>query len=125
MEWLPHEVRYLIDSVVVCRFPDRLIPPGNPYYDWVSTMPRQPVDIRPAETDLDYNSKDPLDTAAGTLPYLERKYFEDAAAFEAAHPTPGWPGFEMFDSKPVAHHLIDYIKVWDVPKDVLIPNLPY
>ncbi|MFI5201155.1 MAG: hypothetical protein ACHQNE_02055, partial [Candidatus Kapaibacterium sp.] len=33
MEWLPHEVRYLIDSVVVCRFPDRLIPPGNPYYD--------------------------------------------------------------------------------------------
>ena len=133
MEFLPHEVRYLVDSVVVRRFPDRLVPPSSPYYDWVSTTPRIFPDIRPAQTDFDLSTyqdslhithTDSLGTHPGTLMYQERKYFEHAAAFETAHPIPGWPGFEMINSKPVAHHLIDYVKVWDVPKDVFIPNLP-
>jgi hypothetical protein len=112
MEFLPHEVRILVDSVVVRRLPDRLIPRGSPYYDWITTLPRTPIDILPAETDIDPGE-------------AERLSFEHAAAFELAHPIPGWPGFEMVDGKPVAHHLIDYIKVWDVPKDVYIPNLPH
>jgi hypothetical protein len=125
MEWLPHEVRILVDSVVVRRLPDRLIPPGNPYYDWISTLPRTLTNILPAEIDIDYNSQNPDPFGADTshnvngwyglnsLTYVERKYFEHALAASS------WPGVWG----GAAHHLIDYIKVWDVPKDVQIPNL--
>ena len=124
MEFLPHEVRILVDSVVVRRLPDRLIPAGSPYYDWITTLPRTPIDILPAETDIDYDLSDPFgtDTSHGSGWYglssitnVERRYFEHALSI------PGWPG--VWDG--AAHHLIDYIKVWDVPKDVIIPNLPH
>ena len=118
MEWLPHEVRYLVDSVVVRRYPDRLVPPGDPHYDWVTTMPRGLAGIWPAETDFDGGSiADMFDTT--TTAYQERKYFEHAAS------VPGWPGFSNVNGKPAAHYLVDYIKVWDVPKNVFIPNLPH
>jgi hypothetical protein len=130
MEWLPHEIRYLVDSVVVRRFPDRLVPKGNPYYDWISTMPRSLASIRPAEVDMDANSNNfdlygTDDTVAYTydgvtfyksINYQERHYFETHT---------GNPGFWPVDGKPAAHHLIDYIKVWDVPADVKIPDLPH
>ncbi len=133
MELLPHEVRILVDSVVVRRLPDRLIPFGSPYYDWITTLPRTLTDIRPAEIDIDPPSNthtDPFGTDTTTttwmgittdnsITYQERKYFEHAASI------PGWPGFETVDGKQVAHHMIDYIKVWDVPKDVIIPDLPH
>ncbi len=127
MEWLPHEVRFLVDSVVVRRWPDRLVPPGDPHYDWVSTMPRGLAWILPAQTDFDYSSGDPfgadpsLNSWGGptSITYVERKYFEHAAQ------NPHWPGFETVDRKQVAHYLIDYVKVWDVPKNDYIPNLPH
>ena len=124
MEFLPHEVRILVDSVVVRRLPDRLIPVGSPYYDWITTLPRAPIDILPAETDIDYDLNDPfgVDTSHGSGWYglssitnVERRYFEHALS------VPGWPGVWG----GAAHHLIDYIKVWDVPKDVIIPDLPH
>jgi hypothetical protein len=121
MEFLPHEVRYLIDSVVVRRFPDRLVPPGTPYSDWVTTMPRSMTDIRPAEIDIDWGgTSDPFGTTPGTQMYMQRKYLEHALA------TPGWPG--VWPDKyghPAAHHLVDYVKVWDVPRNVQIPNYPH
>jgi hypothetical protein len=127
MEWLPNEVRFLVDSVVVRRYPDRLVPPGTPYSDWVTTMPRALTDLRPSQIDFDNNFNDPFgDTVSlnqyggfNSQMYIQRKYFEHAASVS------GWPGFETVDGKSVAHHMIDYIKVWDVPKDVYIPNLPH
>jgi hypothetical protein len=112
MEWLPHEVRILYDSVVIRRLPDRLIPRNSPYYDWISTTARTLVDILPAEIDIDHGSNGGPDST-------EQAFFEHAASI------PGWPGFETVDGKPVAHHLIDYIKIFDVPKDVQIPNYPH
>ena len=137
MEWLPHEVRILIDSVVVRRFPDRMVPPGTPYSDWITTLPRALADLLPAEIGIDHDNTDLFgaDTSHASPgwwgsgfnspAYVERQYFQHAAAFELAHPTPGWPGFEMVDGKPVAHHLLDYVKVWDIPKDVQIPTYPH
>jgi hypothetical protein len=129
MEWLPHEVRFLIDSVVVRRLPDRMIPPGTPYSDWITTTPRSPTVFTPGEEGIDYKAYDPLGTNDSIGPgwwssiynspaYVERQYFEHAASVA------GWPGFEVVDGKTVAHHMIDYVKVWDVPKDVFIPNFP-
>ena len=124
MEWLPHEVRILYDSVVVRRFPDRLVPPSSPFYDWVSTAPRLPVVLYPGQIDIDGADKDPMARESGTdshgndtsISYLERQYFE-------THTTN--PGFWPVNGRPAAHHLIDYVKVWDVPKDVKIPDWPH
>jgi hypothetical protein len=135
MELLPNEARFLIDSVVVRRFPDRMTPPGNFYSNWITTLPRVPFNLLPAQFGMDYNAKDLYgDTTTldpygwwgmKSVTYVERKYFEHAAAFEQAHPVPGWPGFEMVDGKPVAHHMLDYVKVFDVPRDVYVPDLPH
>ncbi len=123
MEWLPNEVRLLVDSVVVRRYPDRMVPPGTPYSDWVTTMPRAMTDIRPAEIDIDWGSgtQDPYGTHPGSQMYMQRQYLEHALS------EPGvWPGVCVDKyGHPAAHHLIDYIKVWDVPKDVQIPNYPH
>ncbi len=117
MEWLPHEVRFLYDSVVVRRFPDRLVPRGNKYYDWVTTEPRIPASIYPAELDVDFgNSTDSLGVVPGSASYIERQYF-------MAHTSN--PGFWPVYGQPAAHHLLDYVKVWDVPKDVIIPGYPH
>jgi hypothetical protein len=120
MEWLPNEVRYLVDSVVVMRWPDRLVPPGNQYYDWVARMWRAPIEIQPAQFDMP-GGGDPfgIDSSDNTQMYQARKYFEHAAAQSS------WPGFETIDGKRVAHHMLDYVKVWDVPANVKIPDFPH
>ena len=119
MELLPHEVRYLYDSVVIRRFPDRLVPPSSPYYDWISQLPRSLVNIRPAEVDIDYGSNDPFGTVPGSITYQERHYFETHLS------NPGfWDVTIGGKTYHAAHHLIDYVKVFDVPKDVYIPNYP-
>ncbi|HZK76058.1 MAG TPA: hypothetical protein VFD13_04040 [Candidatus Kapabacteria bacterium] len=129
MEWLPHEVRFLIDSNVVRRIPDRLTPPGTPYSDWATTGARSPANIRPAEFDIDVgNGSDPLgtdDTVAylmsdGTqvfksITYYERKYFESHTHN---------PGFWDVNGRPAAHHLLDYVKIWDLPSDMIVPKFP-
>ncbi len=131
MEFLPHEVRFLVDSVVVRRLPDRLIPLGSPYYDWITSLPRALTDIYPSEIDIDNTKGDPFGSDEDTVNYgdglihyksltaQERHYFEHAASVS------GWPGIETVGGKPVAHHMIDYIKVFDVPKDVKIPDYPH
>ncbi len=129
MEFLPHEVRFLVDSNVVRRWPDHLIPPGNPYYDWITTQPRSMLTIHPGEFDMDNNSKnaDPFggDDTSGywmgwlgynSITYEERHYFE-------THPHN--PGCWDVNGQHAAHHLLDYVKVWDVPKDVKIPDYPH
>ena len=126
MEWLPHEVRYLIDSNVVLRFPDRLVPRNNPFYDWVGTGPRQPMVLYPAEIDIDYARNDPMGTDSATdghgndssITYLERHYFE-------THENETGEGFWPVNGQPAAHHLLDYVKIWDVPKEVQIPPFPH
>ena len=114
MEWLPHEVRFLYDSVVVYRFPDRMIPPGDPYYDWVERFGRSPVNILPGEFDGDdeLNSLDshgnPTQSAQITQNFFLAHLGNASMGF--------WNG--------AAHHLLDYVKVWDVPRDVIIPGFP-
>ncbi len=120
MEWLPHEVRYLIDSNVVRRFPDRLVPKTSKYYDWVTTEPRTPASIYPAEFDIDFGSpdNDSLGIIPGSASYFERQYF-------LSHDSTTGEGFWPVHGMPAAHHLLDYVKVWDVPKDVIIPGYPH
>ncbi len=105
MEWLPHEVRFLYDSVVVSRLPDRMIAPGDPYYQWVEGFGRAPVNVIPGEIDADDNLAAPS--------YTERWFL--------AHVTSTGKGYW----NNAAHHRIDYIKIWDVPKDVIIPGFPH
>ncbi|HET6401371.1 MAG TPA: hypothetical protein VFH95_08225 [Candidatus Kapabacteria bacterium] len=112
MEWLPHEVRILYDSVVVRRFPDRLVPPGSPYFDWVGTLARGAALIRPAEFDGDDVVSQPSGVATEEL-----KYFEQ-------YDTTLGHGFWDVHGQHAAHHLLDYVKVWDVPADVKIPPFP-
>jgi hypothetical protein len=139
MEWLPHEIRYLYDSIVLRRFPDRLVPVGSPYYDWISTMPRSLALIRPAQIDMDVNPNnfDPFgvdDTSffwphtADSVQYWNSITGEERQFFEE-HNTETALGFEDVTiggrTYHAAHHLIDYVKVWDVPKDVKIPDFPH
>ncbi len=135
MELLPHEVRYLIDSNVVRRIPDRLLPKDNPYYDFAGTIPRSMVDIRPTETDIDVGIKDTFarnDTVAyssGGVTYYKSITYQELLYF-ATHPyNPGCWDVEIPPGSGhwvhAAHHLIDYIKVFDVPKDVQIPDYPH
>jgi hypothetical protein len=106
VEILPHEMRYMMDSNVMARLPDRLIPPS--YKRSGLLVERSPLDLRIAQFDLDYSILD-----------IERAYFEHAAA------TSGWPGFRDVGGKHAAHHLVDYVRIWDVPADVKIPNFPH
>jgi len=133
MEFLPHEVRILMDSNVVWRSPDRLIPPGAPFYDQASWIPRSPVGIHPAECDIDANSGwvDPFgnDTTSflwdGSTLYnsvtgRDRQYFEQ-------HPNnPGMRDVSIGGhTYHAAHHLIDYVKIWDIPADVKVLDFPH
>jgi hypothetical protein len=127
MEYLPHEVRFLVDSVVVRRLPDRLIPPGTPYSDWITKEPRAALVFHAGEFEVDNDTSDPFgvdSTVAYTYDgynayksetYYERKFFE-------LHPNN--PGFWDVYGQHTAHHLLDYVKVWDVPKNVTIPGYP-
>jgi hypothetical protein len=130
VEVLPHELRYLIDSNVVLRLPDRLIPPGNKEFGL--NLDRGPADLRIGEFDLEGSDPFGLDTTFvywlpdtitkhyNSVTYAEKKYFED-------HPHN--PGFRdvTINGKTyhAAHNLIDYVKIWDVPKDVKIPDFPH
>jgi len=126
MEVLPHEIRILFDSNVVRRIPDRLIPPGNPYYDWASKLERSVLSIHPGEMDID-NPADSLCNDASldshgnfnSVAYVERQFF-DAHNTNAALGC--WPVTIGSKTYPAAHHLVDYVKVWDVPADVKIPD---
>ncbi len=134
MELLPHEIRYLVDSVVVRRFPDRLVPNTNPYYDFANSLPRGMVAINPAETDIDVGIKDTFarnDTVAwvsGGVTYYKSITYEEYHYFDTHPYNPGCWDVEIPPGSGhwvhAAHHLIDYVKVWDVPKDVIIPNYP-
>ena len=108
MEFLPHEVRFLYDSVVVRRIPDRLIPPGNRYYDWVGTYARAPNVLRPAEFVIDYNGD-----AVSELTYFQA---------HASDCNGCWP--DQYGN-PTAHHLLDYVKVWDLPAGANLPPFPH
>ena len=130
MEFLPHELRYLVDGNVMRRVPDRLIPVNDKHYDWVTKMGRTQININPSEVDLDIGSyKDSLGIShddstgvhPGTVGYMERQFFE-------SHDTESVMGFKDVTiggkTYHAAHHLIDYVKVWDVPADIKIPNYP-
>ena len=109
VEWLPHEMRYLYDSSVVFRVPDRLVPPNSKYYNWGANIPRALIPFHPGETDIDNDSL--------------------TAAYLNAHPTnPGCWDVE-FPPKSghwyhAGHERLDYVKVWDVPADVKITPFP-
>ncbi len=103
VEILPHEMRYLMDSNVVFRFPDRMIPPGNPSANLV--FDRTPLELQIGEMDA-----------------------PDSVSFMHAAAN-NWPGFRdvTIGGKTyyAAHRLIDYVRFWDVPADVKIPNYPH
>jgi hypothetical protein len=107
VEILPHELRYLMDSNVVYRIPDRMVPRGNVAYNPV--FDRSPLDVRIGEFDI------------GNLA-------DDIASFVHDTSFAGWPGFRPVTiggrSYPAAHHLIDYVRIWDVPADMKISNFP-
>ncbi|HZK75430.1 MAG TPA: hypothetical protein VFD13_00855 [Candidatus Kapabacteria bacterium] len=113
MEFLPHEIRYLIDSVVVRRVPDRLVPRSSPCYDWASQQARSPSVLLPSQFDINLSTSNPF------APNFDRQFFE-AHVNDTGHGC--WP--DKY-GHPAAHHLLDYVKVWDVPKDVIIPNYPH
>ncbi len=112
MEWLPHEVRILYDSVVVRRWPDRMIPQGSPFYDYASTMARGPVYLIPGGFSMD---GDPV-VSSSWSGLSSVNYFRTHA---------GYPGFWPFHGQNAAHHLIDYVKVWDLPKTVIVASFPH
>jgi hypothetical protein len=119
IELLPHEVRFLMDSNVVRRIPDHLIPTNSPAYNWASKIMRSPVNIHPSEEDIDYDPTDPFGEHPGTSTYIERQYFESHLA------NPGfWDVTIGGHTYHAAHHLVDYIKIWDVPADVKISGYP-
>ena len=121
MEILPNEVRFLIDSNVVQRLPDRLMPRGSMYYDYVSNLARHIIPIRPAQFDLNNTIAEMLDST-NTLGYQERRYFE-----KYGDSCKGcWPvtiGGKLYTH--AAHHLLDYVKVWDIPSDMKVPDFPH
>jgi hypothetical protein len=109
MELFPHEAFFLIDGAVRFRFPDRLILPSAPQYDYVSKMPRTPMGIYSlAEIGMDGDSA----TYA-----MEKAYFEANSAT--------CQGCWDVNGQHAAHHLVDYVKIWDVPSDIIIPKFPH
>ena len=100
MEFLPHEARILIDGHVLRRFQDHLIPIGDIRYDYVTTTPRAPMNIAPAEFDL------------GNLGTSE--YTFEKADFESKYGVGG-----------TASQYLDYVKVWDLPAGSNLPGFPH
>jgi hypothetical protein len=129
MELLPNELRYLIDGNVVRRFPDRLIPLNNPFHNKIADIPRNATYLDPAEVGIHVDKRgdgsmiDPLGVTLGSATYAERQYFESHATGTVKNPG-CWD--VIIDGIPyhAAHHLVDYVKIWDVPKDVKVPNFP-
>lgn len=127
LELLPNEAIFLFDSNVVMREPDRMVPPSSKFFGVVSNIRRSPVSIFPAECDIDNSHNDPFGVDSSknwwggynSDSYVERKYFE-------AHPhNPGlWDVTIGGKTYHAAHHLIDYVKIWDVPADVKVAPFP-
>ena len=125
LELLPHEARFLVDSNVVRRVPDRMIPPGNRQYDMLKDLDRTPLDFWIGEFDLDAdrdddgNPIDPFgfDSVHNTRTYRWRHMFEQ-------HFADGRPGFDTYHGHPAAHKRIDYVRVWDVPDGMKISAFP-
>ncbi len=108
VEILPHEVRYLYDSNVVLRLPDRMIPPGSPGYPF--TLDREPLDVPLGEFDL-------ASDQTSALFQEQKQYFENHTS------NPGFRDVTIgVKTYHAAHELIDYVRVWDIPKDVSVPN---
>ena len=119
MELMPHEMRFLVDGNVIRRFPDRLIPVNNKQYDRISKFTRNCTYFYPAEFDIDLTPGDTLGTNPTSRTYMERNYFETHLSNPGMRPvTIGGVTYNA------AHHLIDYIKIWDVPADVKISGFP-
>ena len=55
---------------------------------------------------------------------MERKYFESHATDTVKNPG-CWDVTIDGKTYHAAHHLLDYVKVFDVPKDVIIPAYPH
>jgi hypothetical protein len=102
LELLPNEARFLQDGNVVYRFPDRMIPPTDKHYNWITNMYRSPVAINPGEADIE-----PAVLAAQVA------WFKNHVS---SHP---W----YWDN--AAHELIDYLRLYDVPSNVSISGLPH
>lgn len=107
MELLPHEAHFLVDGYVMRRFPDRLIPQGDIRYDYVTKFFRSPLHIQPAEIDFDG------DQVAGEIASFQ--------TYDTSRSHGGW----NVNGHPAAHHLVDYVKVWDVPSDMKLPDFPH
>jgi hypothetical protein len=58
VEWLPHEIRYLVDGVVRFRWPARAIPTSDEHYDVVSKMHGKWLDLLPGSTGVLSSYKD-------------------------------------------------------------------
>ncbi len=121
MELLPHEAEFLVDGAVRQRYPDHLIPIGDKRYDYITTFPRAPMGIIPAEIDMDGVPSDYSDT--NSIYYQEVKYFEaNIATCQGCDLVESPPGSSHFQH--TAHHLVDYFKIWDLPSDAKLPNFP-
>jgi hypothetical protein len=105
MEFLPHECEFLVDGIVVMRFPDRLVPKDDIRYDYVSKYARVPLAMYPAE--LEFNAYPNGDIHAD-----QKAYFRDHVA--------------TCDNTPdnAASLYVDYVKVWDLPKSVTASKYP-
>jgi hypothetical protein len=132
VEILPNEIRFLYDSNVVRRIPDRLIPPGHREYDVASKLGRTPPSFYIGQLDYDRNGDytfDPygIDSTKDGGNYIS-KTFRERTSFEQAVAL-GWHGFEPATigsiTYPAAHDKIDYVRVWDVPRDQRISNYPH
>lgn len=106
MELLPHEALFLVDGYVVRRFPDRLIPVGDIRYDFVTKYSRSPLHIFPAENEMDGDLLD-----------------KTIASFQA-YGTSLDHGCWDVNGHHAAHHLVDYVKVWDVPQGSSLSTFP-
>jgi hypothetical protein len=108
MELLPHEAHFLVDGFVKLRYPDRLIPKNDFRYDYVTSTPRTPFHIQPGAM---YFHGDAGVFAAQKLSF---DMYKDSLSHGC------WP----INGHSAAHHLIDYVKVWDVPSDMRLPDFP-
>jgi hypothetical protein len=60
-----------------------------------------------------------MGTTPGTRTYDIRHYFDTHLS------NPGvWDVTIGGKRYHAAHHLVDYVKIWDVPKDVQVPDFP-
>jgi hypothetical protein len=111
LELLPNEAVYLLDSNVVMRYPDRLIPTTDKHANWITTLPRFTPEVSFGQMTLDA-----LDSA-------EWSWLISHIALTS---TPGcWPVTVGGVSYPAAHTLIDYVRIYDIPADVQVCGFPH